>query len=102
MGKKEPPRSGLSGGGTRHRRTMGPGYPSVGLRARRARLRFARHKEDSAKGQRSKAGQRRKHQEEPSGRQDGAMAAARKVREEWKVAPGGPELSVLRVKVRVH
>ena len=85
-----------------HRRTMGPGYPSVGLLASRARLRLARHREDSAKEQTSKGGRRRKQQEKGRGRQEGAMAAARKVREERKVAPDGPELSVLCVTVPVH
>jgi hypothetical protein len=43
-----------------------------------------------------------KQQEKVSGREEGAMAASRKGRQDAKVAPGGPELTVLCVKVPVH
>jgi hypothetical protein len=47
-----------------HRR---PGYPSVGLRARRARLRFTRQGEGSASGEGSKEAEGRKDQEKYRG-----------------------------------
>ena len=103
-GKKTGPRTTYVGGGRfedaplAHRR---PGYPSVGLLASRARLRFARQGEDSAKAQAGKEAQGGKQQEKVSGWEEGAMAASRKGRQDATVAPGGPELTVLLVTVHV-
>jgi hypothetical protein len=74
----------------------------VGLRARRARLRFTRQGEGSACGEGSKEAGGRKDQEKFRGWQEGAKAASRRSRQEATVAPGGPERTVLCVKVRVH
>lgn len=74
----------------------------VGLLASRARRRLARQEESSASGVRSKEREGKQQQEKVIGRQEGAKAESRKVREEGKVAPGGPELTVLCVMVRVH
>src|SRR6188768_3740333 len=75
-----------------HRR---PGYPSAGLLASRARLRFARQAEGSAAKGRSKAARRRKREEEISGPEEGAVAAPGKDGQDAGFAPGGPGLSVL-------
>ena len=82
-----------------HRR---PGYPSVGLLASRARLRFARQEKRSAvNGTEARRG-RKEADEEVDGRGEGAMAASRRDRQEGtRVAPDGPGLPVLLVKVRV-
>ena len=71
-----------------HRR---PGYPLVGLRARRARLRFTRQEEGSAFGEAGKEAGGRKLQEKVRGWQAGAKAASRRGGQEATVAPGGPE-----------
>src|SRR3954470_20821593 len=67
-----------------HRR---PGYPLVGLRARRARLRFARQGEGSATQGGSKEGQDGKQQEKVSGR--GRRSGGR-VKDGWARCPCGP------------
>ena len=78
-----------------------PGYPSIGLRARRARLRFARHQEGSTAKVRGKRAGVKPCQERVVGREEGAVAALRRVREDREVAPGGPGLPVTLVTVRV-
>src|SRR5262245_41660611 len=89
---------GCLGAPLAHRR---PGHPSVGLLASRARLRFARQTEGSAAKGRSKAAEARKRSQAFNGRGDGAMAASRRQRQDAPVAPDGPGLPVLLVKVRV-
>jgi hypothetical protein len=81
-----------------HRR---PGYPSVGLLASRARLRFTRQQEGSTPEARGKGGRLGQRQEKKRRGEEGASAAIRRLREGEKVAPGGPGLTVGLVTVRV-
>jgi hypothetical protein len=98
-GEKSPP-GGEPGGAApaAHRR---PGYPLVGLLASRARLRLARPGKGSAGGQGSKEARNGESQERVSGRQEGAMVASGKGRQDARDVPDGPGLLVLPVTVGV-